>query len=219
MTNECESHEDQNRIRYLFYGILTLIILTLLTIFLTWIILRPTNPRFTLQDIRVIAFNLTTTGEPPSLTIPTLNTVTLTIQATLSSLNPNSKIGIYYIKLDAYASYRGQQISLPIGLPETYQSHGDISIWSPMLYGLAVPVSPYLSEILRQDLTSGGVLVDVKVNGRVRWKVGTWVSGGYHIDVNCPAFIRVNGNKGGDRFEGSNLAVKFQLSQSCVVDV
>ncbi|XP_050883415.1 NDR1/HIN1-like protein 1 [Lathyrus oleraceus] len=216
MTNECESHEDQNRqlIRYILYGILALIILILLTIFLTWIILRPTNPRFILQDIRVIAFNLTSTVEPPSLT-----TITLTIQVTLSSLNPNSKIGIYYNKLDAYASYRGQQISLPTGLPETYQTHGDISIWSPMLYGLAVPVSPYLSEILRQELTSGGVLVDIKFNGRVKWKVGTWVSGRYHIDVNCPAFIRVTGDEGGDRFEVSNPAAKFQLSQSCVVDV
>lgn len=87
-----------------------------------------------------------------------------------------------------------------------------------MIYGLAVPVSPYLSEILRQDLTSGGVLVNIKVNGRVKWKVGTWVSGRYHIDVNCPAFIRVAGDKG-DGFGVSGPAVKFQLSQSCVVDV
>ncbi|XP_058773675.1 NDR1/HIN1-like protein 1 [Vicia villosa] len=221
MIKQCEYHENEHRhlIRRVFAGILTFIILILLTIFLIWIILQPTKPRFLLQDATVFAFNLTSTGETPSLTTPTPNTLTLTIQVTLSSLNPNSKIGIYYNKLDAYASYRGQQISLATGVPETYQGHRDISVWSPILYGSAVPVSPYLSEILRQDLTSGGVLVNIKVNGRVRWKVGTWVSGRYHIDVNCPAFIRVAGDKGGDGFGVSGPAVKFQLSQSCVVDV
>ncbi|XP_058776706.1 NDR1/HIN1-like protein 1 [Vicia villosa] len=220
MTQDGESHADENRsfIRYIIYGFLGLSILTLLTIFLTWIILRPHKPSFILQDVRVFAFNLTSIGETPSLTAPPLNTVTLTFQVTLSSLNPNSKIGIYYTKLDAYASYRGQQISLPTELPETYQRHGDIAVWSPMLYGSAVPFSPYLSGILRQDITAGGVLFNIRVNGRVKWKVGTLVFGRYHIDMNCPAYIRVAGDKGGDRFGVFDPAVKFQISKSCVVD-
>jgi hypothetical protein len=221
MTKNCDYHEDEHRqlIRRIFAGILSFIILILLVIFLIWIILRPTKPRFILQDATVFAFNLSSTGETPSSIVPTPNTLTLTIQVTLSSFNPNSKIGIYYHKLDAYASYRGQQISLATELPQTYQGHRDVAVWSPILYGAAVPVSPYLSGILRQDQTSGGVLVNIKVNGRVKWKVGTWVSGRYHIDVNCPAFIRVAGDKGDDGFGVSRPAVKFQFLQSCVVDV
>ncbi|XP_004487461.1 NDR1/HIN1-like protein 1 [Cicer arietinum] len=222
MTKECDYHDDEYRqlVRRIFAGILTFIIFILFVVFLIWIILRPTKPRFVLQDATVFAFNLSSTDEPPSPTTPiTPNTLTLTIQATLSSINPNSKIGIYYHKLDAYVSYRGQQISLATQLPQTYQGHRDITVWSPLLYGVGVPVSPYLSEILRQDQLSGGVLVNVKVNGRVKWKVGTWVSGRYHIDVNCPAFIRVAGDKGDGGFGVSGPAVKFQFSQSCVVDV
>ncbi|KAL5081951.1 hypothetical protein RYX36_010372 [Vicia faba] len=221
MTTDCEHHEDKNRsfIRYIIYGTLGLFFLTLFSVFLIWIILRPYKPSFILQDVRVFAFNLTSIGETPSLTTAPLNTVTLTFQVTLSSLNPNSKTGIYYSKLDAYASYRGQQISLPTGLPDTYQSHGDISVWSPMLYGKAVPFSPYLSEILRQDLTSGGVLFNIRVNGRVNWKFGSMVFRRYHIDVNCPAVLRVAGDKDGDRFRVFDPAVKFQLSKSCIVDV
>ncbi|KAJ1407495.1 Late embryogenesis abundant protein [Sesbania bispinosa] len=220
MTKECGHHEDEQRqlFRRIFAGILAFIILILFIIFLIWIILRPTKPRFILQDATVFSFNLSSTGDTPSPTSPTPNTLTLSMQVTLSALNPNSRIGIYYQKLDAYASYRGQQISLATELPPTYQGHRDVSVWSPLLFGTAVPVSPYVLDILRQDQTSGGVLVNVKVNGRVKWKVGTWVSGRYHIYVNCPAYIRL----AGDRDNGigvANPAVKYQFLQSCIVDV
>lgn len=223
MTNskDCHYHEDERRelLRRIITGILSFIFLVLLVIFLIWIILRPTKPRFILQDATVFTFNLSCTGDIPSPTIPTPNTLSLSMQVTLSAINPNDRIGIYYEKLDAYASYRGQQISLATELPPTYQGHRDVSVFSPLLFGNAVPVSPFALEVLRQDQTSGGVLVNVKVNGRVKWKVGTWVSGRYHIYVNCPAYIRLAGDKGDESFGVSGPAVKFQFLQSCVVDV
>lgn len=81
-----------------------------------------------------------------------------------------------------------------------------------------MPVSPFVMDSLRQDQNAGGVLVNVKVNGRVKWKVGTWISGRYHIYVNCPAYIRFAGD--GDRETGVvGPAIKFQILQSCSVDV
>ncbi|KAK7272249.1 hypothetical protein RJT34_28729 [Clitoria ternatea] len=221
MTKGCDHHDEERRqlLRRVFAGILGFIFLVLLVVFLIWIILRPTKPRFILQDATVYAFNLSSTGDTPSLATPTPNTLTLTMQATLSAINPNNRIGIYYQKLDAYASYRGQQISLATELPPTYQGHRDTTVWSPFLYGTAVPVSPFLLEVLHQDKTSGGVLVNVKVNGRVKWKVGTWVSGRYHINVNCPAYIRLAGGDRDDAIGVAGPAVKFQLFQGCIVDV
>ncbi|KAK7324841.1 hypothetical protein VNO77_28717 [Canavalia gladiata] len=220
MTKDCGHHDEERQqlLRRIFAAILGFIILILLVIFLIWIILRPTKPRFILEDATVYAFNLSSTGDIPSPTTPTPNTLTLTMQVTLTALNPNSRIGIYYHNLHVYASYRGQQVSLATELPPTYQGHRDTTVWSPFLYGNAVPVSPYVLEVLEQDKTSGGVLVNVKVNGRVKWKVGTWVSGRYHIYANCPAYIRL----AGDRDTGIGVAapaVKFQLFQNCVVDV
>lgn len=219
-TKDCGHHEEESRqlLRRVIAAILGFIILILFIIFLVWIILRPTKPRFVLQDATVYAFNLSSTGFTPSPTAPTPNTLTLTMQVTLSAFNPNNRIGIYYTKLDAYASYRGQQVSLATALPPTYQGHRDTAVWSPFLYGAAVPVSPYMLEVLQQDKTSGGVLVNVKVNGRVKWKVGTWVSGRYHVYVNCPAYIRLAGNRD-DAIGVAGPAVKFQLFQSCIVDV
>ena len=141
------------------------------------------------------------------------------MQVTLSSHNPNARVGVYYHALRVYASYRSQQISLATALPDTYQGHRDFAVWSPFLFGNVVPVSPFVLSSLQQDQSAAGaVLVNVKVNGRVKWKVGSWVSGRYHIYVNCPAYIIFAGDR-------SNVAgvvaypVKFRLLQSCSVDV
>lgn len=217
-TKECGHHDDEHRqlLRRILAGVVAFIILILLVIFLIWIILRPTKPKFMLQDATVYAFNLSST-EPVS-TIP--NTLTLTMQVTLSSHNPNSRIGIYYQKLHVYASYRSQQISLATALPDTYQGHKDFTVWSPFLYGASVPVSPYTLSALQQDLQGAGVvLVNLKVNGRVKWKVGTWISGRYHIYINCPAYVRFAGDRNGGIGAVAPAPVKFQLLQSCSVDV
>ncbi|GLT81960.1 hypothetical protein SLE2022_003820 [Rubroshorea leprosula] len=198
-------HDDQRRKRILM-AILAFILGFGFVIFLVWVILQPHAPQFILQDATVYAFNL---SEPNSLSV--------NMQVTLSSRNPNERIGIFYDRLDIYATYRNQQITLPTLLPCSYQGHKDITLWSPYLLGNAVPVSPLLSAVLSQDMSTGMVLMNIKVDGGVKWKVGTWISGKYHINVNCPAYI-----SWGDHSKGVvpvGPPIKFQLVQHCTVGV
>lgn len=83
------------------------------------------------------------------------------------------------------------------------------------MYGDAIPVGPYLSEALGQDENAGLLLINVKVDGRLRWKVGTWVSGHYHVNVNCPAFLTVSNGKG----NGGGREFKYEKMTTCSVDV
>lgn len=204
------SHDDRKKlVRLILYAVGGLIIVVLLIIFLFWAITRPSKPSFILQDATLYAFNLSTGPSPP-------NALTTNLQVTITTRNPNDQIGIYYQKADVYASYRNQQISLATLLPATYQGHKDVIVWSPFLYGNSVPVSPFVAESLGQDLNAGMVMVNIKVDGRIKWKVGTWISGRYHLHVNCPAYITF-----GDKSKGiaSGASLKFQLVQSCSVDV
>ncbi|KAJ0716939.1 putative Late embryogenesis abundant protein [Helianthus annuus] len=206
----CGHHHDYYKRRKFYYhvmaAIIALIILILFVILLIYLILRPTKPTFTLQDITLYAFNISTTT----------TTLTSNLQITISSRNPNSRIGIYYDKLDVYATYRNQQITLPTMIPPTYQGHKDVNVWSPYLYGNEVPVAPYLAMSLAEDETAGTVLVNVRAIGRVRWKVGTFVSAMYRLNVNCPAYITF-GNKNNGFVVGP--AVKYQVVEGCNVDV
>ncbi|MQL87217.1 hypothetical protein Taro_019758 [Colocasia esculenta] len=186
-------------------GLLFLLVLVLIAIFVTWLVLRPTKPRFYLQDATVYSFNIT--GTPPNL----LNS---NIQVTITSRNPNHRIGIYYDRLDVYASYKYQPITPAAPVAPIYQGHHDVVLWSPFLCGVEVPLAPYLAAALEQDHAAGALLLYVKMDGRVRWKVGSWTSGHYHLFVNCPAVLLFGGGWGGaaDATDGGGYApiVRFQ---------
>ncbi|CAH2049775.1 unnamed protein product [Thlaspi arvense] len=158
------------------------------------------------MDATVFAFNV---SNPP-------NFISTNLQITISSRNPNDRIGIYYDKLDVYATYCGQQITPPTPLPSAYQGHKDVNSWCPFVCGNWVPVAPYLAVTLAQDQVAGTGLLNIKVDGRMRWRVGSFISGSHHLHVNCPAYISFGNTNSGISV---GPAVKYQLAQSCHVDV
>ncbi|KAJ9184561.1 hypothetical protein P3X46_004275 [Hevea brasiliensis] len=205
---DCGSHGHKRRklFRQIFACILILLFLVLVTILLIWAILRPSKPSFVLQDVTVYAFNVS---------VP--NYLTSNFQITFSSRNPNDKIGIYYDRLDVYATYHSQQITLRTAIPPNYQGHKEINVWSPNVYGTAIPVAPYNSLSLSQDQSTGAVLLTIKMDGRVRFKVGTFISGKYHLYVRCPAYIQF-GSRTAGIIVGEN-SVKYSLLVSCSVSI
>ncbi|URE19916.1 hypothetical protein MUK42_10884, partial [Musa troglodytarum] len=67
-----------------------------------------------------------------------------------------------------------------------------------------------------QDNNAGLLLVDINVEGRLRWKVGTWTSGHYHIHVTCPAFVGIDHGSGSN---GDAPSFHFQHATWCSVEV
>jgi hypothetical protein len=205
---DCGHHGQKRRrlVRLLFAGILTFLLIALIIILIVWAILRPSKPKFILQDATVYAFNVS---------YP--NFITSNFQVTVSSRNPDDRVGIYYDRLDIYATYRNQQITLRTSIPTSYQGHKEIDVWSPFIYGSAVPVSPYNSVALSQDQATGTVLLMIKIDGRVRFKVGTFISAKYHLNVRCPAYIQF-GSRTSGIIVGEN-AIKYQLVTRCSVSL
>lgn len=210
-SKDCGHHDHVKARHHLILTIIAVFIaLFLFVVFLVWIILLPTKPRFVLQEATVYVFNVSTTD--PS-------TITTSMQITVASKNRMGKVGIYYQKLDVYATYRSQQVTMQTVLPSTYQDHKEIAVWSPFLYGNTIPVAPGLMMALEQDLNVGAVLLNIRLNGCVKWQVGTWISGKYDLNVNCPAYIKFGGyNPNGGITVGP--VMKFEtVVQGCSVDV
>ncbi|KAJ6864726.1 NDR1/HIN1-like protein 1 [Populus alba x Populus x berolinensis] len=207
-SKDCGSHGHRRRrlFRRIFAGILIFLLIVLIIILLVWAILRPSKPKFILQDATVYAFNVSSP-----------NLLTSNFQVTLSSRNPNDKVGIYYDKLDVYATYRNQQITPRTAIPTSYQGHNEIDVWSPFVYGSAVPVSPYNSVALSQDQATGTVMLMIKIDGRVRFKVGTFISAKYHLNVQCPAYIQFDSRTCG--IIVCENAIKYQLVTRCSVSL
>ncbi|CAA0822537.1 Late embryogenesis abundant (LEA) hydroxyproline-rich glycoprotein family [Striga hermonthica] len=200
----CDKHDGSRQKPFRF--VVMFLVVVLATIFITWAVLRPTKPTFTLEDATVFKLNISAP-----------NVVSATIQVTVSAHNPNSKIGIYYEALHAYATYRGQQVTYFTTIPPAYQGHGGVDTWSPFIYGADVPVAPYNGLALARDTADGAVPLMIKVNGRVKWRVASVVTGKYHLHVTCPAVIPIGNGKNVGIVVGN--AIKYQLSQSCSVNV
>ncbi|CAN8259719.1 unnamed protein product [Cochlearia groenlandica] len=209
-SKDCGSHthSPRRKFRRIIWSIIIILFIIFLTILLIWAILQPSKPRFLLQDATVYAFNVS--GDPPNL-------LTSNFQITLSSRNPNDKIGVYYDRLDVYATYRSQQITFRTSIPSTYQGHKEVNVWSPFVSGTYVPVSPYNAVSLDGDRDNGFVRLVIVAEGRVRWKVGTFITGKYHLHVRCLADINF-GNRGNGVLVGDN-AVKYTLANMCSVSV
>lgn len=205
---KCSLHKDRRRkrIRQCCAGFLILSFIILLVVLIVWAILQPKKPRFILQDATIFLLNVSAP-----------NIISTSIQVTINSRNPNSRIGIYYDKLDVYATYHSQQVTYYTIIPPVYQGHKDVNIWSPFVYGNDVPVAPYNGLALSQDQSNGAIFMVFKMDGRVKWKVGSFVSGRYHLHVSCPAYIPIGNSRNTGIVVGT--AVKYQLSQGCRVSV
>ncbi|KAH7686972.1 Late embryogenesis abundant protein LEA-2 subgroup domain-containing protein [Dioscorea alata] len=164
----------------LLYFLSTFFLSILSIVILIWFILHPSKPEFYLQNTDIYQLSLSS----PHL----LNS---TIEATLLSKNPNTRVGIYYDKVRVFATYKGQQITGDSELPSFYQGHEESNFLSTALYGNGMPVYPLFGYEVSRDQTTGKLIVDLKLDGQLRWKVGMWVSGRYRFDVDCTAAIGI----------------------------
>ncbi|GLT90099.1 hypothetical protein SLE2022_080510 [Rubroshorea leprosula] len=203
---DCDHHCHKDR--KLSRRVVTIISISILIIVIIFLIilsiLHPSKPTFILHDVTVYAFNVSTP-----------NFLTSNFQVTITSRNPNDQIGIYYDKLDIYATYHNQQVTLSTGISPTYQSQNEANVWSPLICGTAVPIAPYNSILLNQEQNAGCVTLLIKADGRVRWKFGSITTGAYHLHVRCPASITF-----GSRSTGiivSENVVKYQMAMRCTV--
>lgn len=55
--------------------------------------------------------------------------------------------------------------------------------------GNGVPVTSSLGYEMARDLNLGRLVLDIKLSGRLRWKVAMWMSRSYGFSVNCVSVL------------------------------
>ncbi|KAF5816472.1 hypothetical protein HanXRQr2_Chr03g0134661 [Helianthus annuus] len=180
---------------------------------LDFLIVNP-SLTFTLLDVKLYAFNVSTTT----------STLTSNLQINISCKNTRYLNGFHFDNINVYACYKSEQITLPTMLPPAYLENQNynitarkmyhdppvITVWSPYINGTEVPVSPYLAASLVEDETAGNVSISVKVTGRLTSELGS-LSRRFRLKVSCPAYIMF-GNVVGS-------AVKRPFAEKCHVEV
>lgn len=182
-----------------FRVLLALLLILLFVVLIIYLALRPHKPRFYLQNATVRELNLSD------------GFLTSSLQFTVVSRNPNDRIGVIYDSLSTYASYMGQQITSQCPLPPFYQGDNDVDALNPILYGNSVPLDPFVCGRLNYEMQNGLVSLSLRMEGTIRWKVGSWTSGNYNLNVNCWAILGMSNSIGGQ--------VPLQPGTKCHVEV
>ncbi|PWA63294.1 Late embryogenesis abundant protein, LEA-14 [Artemisia annua] len=205
---DCVIHKDGFLRKHWKYVVPLVLFVIGFVFLMIWLFATPTKPTFTLQDVTLLAFNISS--------LSTTTQLMSKLQITISSRNPNQRCGIYYDNLDVYATYRTQEITHQTAIPPSFQEHEDVTTWSPLLIGLDAPLAPFLVNPLGEDQAAGTVPINIRASGRVRYKIGGWVSFRHFLNVNCPAFIKFQNNAGG--YSVTPAVLKYQLDGECTVD-
>jgi hypothetical protein len=205
-------HRHEHRLRFccgcMASFLLALVLIVSFVALVVYLALRPSKPSFYLQDLQLR--RPITVGDP---------SLSASAQVTLASRNPNDHVGVLYRRLDVFVTYRDEPVTVPVSLPPQYQGHRDVTVWSPVLSAQSVPVAGYVADAMKQDVAAGFVSLQVKVDGRIKWKVGSWVSGSYHLFVSCPAVLSAGFPGFGGAGNATLSALKFAQPTGCSVEV
>jgi len=154
---------------------LLLVGVTALTV---WLVYRPHKPQFKVVGAGVYDINTTA---PPLISI--------TMQFTVVTRNPNKRVSIYYDNLSAFVSYRDQAITPQVMLPPLFHEKHSTVVVSPLVGGGAVPVSVEVANGLSADEAYGVVGLRLVLLGRLRWKAGAIRTGHYGVYVKCDVMV------------------------------
>lgn len=180
--------------------LLALVLIALVVVLIIFLAVRPHKPRFYLQSATVRELNVSD------------GLLTSNLQFSVVSHNPNDRVGVIYDSLSTHALYLGQQITGEWPVPPFYQGDNDMNVFAPTLYGISVPLATAACENLDYERRNGLLSLSLKMDGTIRWKVGTWTSGHYHLNVNCWAILGMNNNNNG-------IQSPLQPGTTCHVEV
>ncbi|KAG2623834.1 hypothetical protein PVAP13_3KG082427 [Panicum virgatum] len=196
-------------------ALVALILLVLFVVLIVWLVLRPHKPRFYLQDLSVLCLNVTPPASPTSSPPcrPRSRRATPTTASASTTTRPTRT-----------PTTRASPSPCPRASPCSTRAHGTRPCGppssAPSTASSSRRSSPSRWPRTRPPATCSSTSASM-AHGWVRWKVGTWISGHYHLRVNCPALLTVNEGKGsyGANTGGGTGYFRFQQAAACAVDV
>ena len=158
-----------------------------------WLTLRPSSPRFSL-----LAATATVHDDDASATI--------VVDAALTAHNPNAHATALYGQLRASASYAGVPLGACAPLPPLEQPDQGDAVLSALLTSSTSPPSAW------RPVPGAQALLRVRIEGQLRWKVASWVSGRHGLTVDCVAAVVPSSSPGKQQRQGSSSSSPSQCA-------
>ncbi|KAM0947430.1 hypothetical protein DsansV1_C08g0086161 [Dioscorea sansibarensis] len=155
-------HPSATLLRRFLTIVVAAIVGTGVAIFITWLVLRPRLPIFSVSSASLSSFNLSSSQLSSDLSV------------SLSVRNPNHKMTIHYYDFRAQALYDFYTIS-DVALPPMDQRKGNVTEIQARLVAMGEFVGADVAQrIDRERRTMGTVGFQVRVLSLVRYSSGVW---------------------------------------------
>ncbi|KAG5566614.1 hypothetical protein RHGRI_002243 [Rhododendron griersonianum] len=180
-------------LRTIGFILLAIILLVGLTILIIWLAVKPKRLVYSIESGSIRGYNLSET-----------NHLNSNYNFVLRAYNPNTKVSIYYDKVETSVSYDGQKLAFNTLAPFR-QRHKNVTRLGVNLVAQDVALSGDTAKGMKTERSGGAVELDVRMKARIRLKVGAW-KGRRTLRVLCPSVLV--------RFSSSTTFVR----KSCDVD-
>ncbi|GAA0148580.1 hypothetical protein LIER_07981 [Lithospermum erythrorhizon] len=152
--------------------LLFLIVLAGLAILIAWLTIRPKRLVYSIENASIRNYNLTN-GHLKS-----------DFMFTIRAYNPNSRVSIYYDKIEAKAYYDEEMIGFN-SIQPFYQRTRNVTHMGLNLSAKDVALSEVATRDLRMERVRGRIDLEIKVKAKVRFKVGKLKSRHRTLRVTC----------------------------------
>lgn len=153
-----------------------------LTVFITWLVLRPiTAPRYSIDTVEFRSLRVITSN----------NTLNADVDYTITASNPNSRLGFRYDRMEFETSYRGYVFGRS-AVAAFYQGHQNVSMFTSGFVVESFTFAPerFGSE-LSTDWNSGNIAFHLRGSAKIRARVGVITSMAVNVLVDCDFAVKV----------------------------
>ncbi|XP_002976870.2 NDR1/HIN1-like protein 6 [Selaginella moellendorffii] len=158
-----------------------------------WLVLRPKAPKYTVQDVRINALNVTSGSR----------SVDTDIVLGIRAENPNKRITIKYGGIHTRVFFLGTQIGAGSIAPFT-QPRRNVTVVSAPIRGSGVLVSQPTASSLRASVDRSSIPLVVDVNVRAKIKTGSASTFWFRVRVRCAIRVSSPASPGGARMLSKN---------------
>lgn len=164
--------------------LLALIVLVGVTVLIIWVAVKPKKLVYTIEDGSIHGFNLTNN-----------NHLNATFNLVIRSYNPNSKVSIYYDKVEVFISYDDETVAFNTVDP-FFQPRRNVTHLGVKLVAQDVALFGAVAKDLKLEKSAGEVELDVRVKAKIRFKVGVWKSRHRTMRILCsPTMVHFSSSK------------------------
>lgn len=169
--------------RWIAITLLSLIVLLGITVLIIWLVVKPRQLVYTLEEGSVNGFDLG------------MGKLNGTFNFVLRAYNRNKKVSVYYDSIVVSVWFDDQMLAFQ-DLEPFHQAHRNATRLYIKADARSTPLMKTTSDDLNTQRRSRELELDVQVKSKLRFKVGIWKSRTYTLSVICtPAVVHLGSSK------------------------